>query len=246
MRTYKFLAAGLALASLLTASVASAQTASSTAVLPTDTPDLGIFIGGNGISLDATQSSASIQVLGLPVSFSGAVGGTCTITNAGTTVGTTGTDRLTNPITVPAGSVVTLPVSCTGSTPGTYNVSMVTSVIPAIVANTSRSITPHGTNHTTLAQGTITIGSGGTGNVTGTGTSGGSTSGNGQVQGTSTGANLPSGNTSGAGSVLGASTGTPSIPNTGMGGAMATNLAVLALAGLMALGGFYALRRYSR
>jgi hypothetical protein len=257
MRTYKFIAAGLALAGLLSASVASAQTATTTsggAVLPSSNADLAVAIGGNGIILDATHSSVPVQVSALPLSVSGAVGGTCTISNAGTSVGTLGTSGsvdFNNAITVPAGSMVTLPVTCTGGTPGTYNVSLVTSVIPAIVANTNTSITPRGiggaSNNDTLAVGTLTIGSGGTGSVSGSG----STSGSGSVLGTSTGASLPgstgSNSTSGSGSaVLGASTGTPNVPNTGAGGSLAMNLAILALAGLAAVGGGMALRRATR
>lgn len=252
MNTHKALVAGLALASLLSASVASAQVASTTAVLPTGTADLAVAIGGSGITLDATQSALPIQVSSLPLSISGAPGGTCTINNAGAAVGTVGTGStvtFTNPVTIAAGQSVTLPVTCTGSTPGTYNVSMVTSVIPAIVANSSRSITPRGigggSNNDTVAVGTLTIGSSGTGSVTGPGTTT-SSSGTGAVLGTSTGTpNLPTSNTSGTGSVLGTSTGTPSVPNTGDGGAMAMNLAILALAGTLAVGGAWALRRLS-
>lgn len=242
MRTYKFLVAGFAVLSLLGASAASAQTATTTSVVPSGTADLGIVISGSGVTLDATRSSVPIQVLGLPLSFSGSVGGSCMISNAGTTVGTVGSDaRFTTPVTVPAGSSVTLPVTCTGATPGTYSVSMTTSAIPAIVAGTNRSITPHGAGNTTMASGTLTIGGAGTGSVTGTGSVLGTTT---------TSANLPGAtntSTSGSGSaVLGTSTGTPNVPNTGDGGTMAMNLTILALAGLAAVGGSFAMRRFAR
>jgi hypothetical protein len=229
----KILFAGLTAAGLLTAGVASAQVATTSTTTPVSGPDLAVSIGGSGIMLSALNSSQPIEVRGLPFAVSGAIGGTCQLNNAGVALGTIGSGNMVNfnnSVVVPAGSSVTLPITCTGSTPGTYNVTLVTSTIPAVVANTSTSITPRGVgggnDNDTTAVGTITIGSSGTvTGTTGTGTTGGTTG------GTTTGG------------VLGTSTGVPNVPNTGTGGEGALALAVIAAAGLVALAGLRMIRR---
>ena len=224
----KILFAGLTAAGLLTANVAFAQTASSTSMTGAD---LAVSIGGSGITLSALNSSQPVEVRGLPFSISGVIGGTCQLNNAGVALGTIGSGNMVNfnsNVVVPAGSSVTLPITCTGSTPGTYNVSIATSIIPAVVANSATSITPRGVgggnDNDTTAVGTVTIGSGGT--VTGT-----------------TGPTGSTGGTGGTGGVLGTSTDVPNVPNTGAGGQAAAALAVIAAAGLAALAGFKMLRR---
>lgn len=238
MKTYKALLTGLAVASLLGASVASAQVATTTTstgpnAAPLSGPDLAIAMNGSGILLDATNSTVPIQVMSLPISLSGAIGANCQLSNNGTLLGTLGSGTaFTNPVVVPARGSVVLPVTCTGATPGTYTVSVATSLIPAIVQGTSQSITPRGiggaSNNDTTAVGTLTIGSGGTvTGTTGTGTTG---TGTGSVG-------------TGTGSVLGTSTNVPNIPNTGAGGEAAQALAILAVAALAVLAGLAVLAR---
>src|SRR5581483_1069088 len=124
MKTYKLLAAGLAIASLMSASVASAQVATSTS--PTMGSDLAVSIGGSGITLSAAGSATPVRVTGLPFSIGGGVGGTCTLMNGSSNLGTVGGSLINfnNAVVIPAGGSVTLAVNCTGSTPGTYPVTL--------------------------------------------------------------------------------------------------------------------------
>jgi hypothetical protein len=247
MKTNKLLLAGLVAASMLVATGASAQVATTTGtgVGPTGQTagvsthsgaDLAVSISGSGIVLSAASSNVPISVTGLPLSLSGALGGSCQLNlsgNAVGTIGTTGVQNFTNAVVVPAGSSVTLPVTCTGATAGNYTVTINTAVIPATISGGSTSITPRGigggADNDTTAVGTLTITSGGTvGGITpaptGTGTTGGTTG-------------------SGTGSVLGTSTSVPNVPNTGAGGDMAMNLAILAFAAVAAALGMNFLRR---
>lgn len=189
------------------------------------------------------------------------------------TIDGSGSVSFANPIVVPAGSSATVGIMCSGANAGTYPISLATSRIPAMVENTNQAITPRNMdNSDTMVTGSIVIGNSGTLTGIGGedyGSNDGSKDknnkkvvkvpvfvpvpvpisnpvpvpvGSGPFPG---GPGGPISSTAGtsAPQVLGASTGVPNIPNTGDGGAMAMNLAILAIASLVATGGAYALRR---
>jgi hypothetical protein len=228
MKSYKFLITGLATASLLVASVASAQAVPAlgvgvnASVLPVATGAQNTVVA----FIALTASGAPVTVASLPVTASGNVGAltNCQLRNVNnfsaplttnnnvvSTIGTTNTFTFDTPITVAAGVTMNLYLTC-NTAPGTTG-SVTLGITPSTIPATSGAITVTGgtatVNGTALpTNGTITFGPATVGDVNpGTGTT------------------------------------VPTVPNTGAGGALDTNLAILALSGLVALAGALTLRR---